>query len=98
MSLSHCSVVEHDRFTLFYYFTLFTKFTSKFLKTMKLFLCALFLASAIPMASAACPAKGVVTTFTGACTLANIEQQLSCTLSTIGFAADAVKKACDASA
>jgi hypothetical protein len=69
-----------------------------FMKTMKLFVCALVLASAMPMASAACPSEGVVTPFTGACTLANIEQQLGCTLSTIGFQAAAVKKACDASA
>jgi hypothetical protein len=64
-----------------------------------LFLSALFLVSAaMPMASAGCPSKGVTLSFTGSCTLANIQATLGCNLGSLGFTAADVKKACDATA
>lgn len=65
---------------------------------MKLFLSAFLLAYALPMASADCPSAGGLTTFTGPCTVANIEAKLACSLNSIGITPAAVKTACDAAA
>jgi hypothetical protein len=68
------------------------------MKLIPTLLVSLLFASATSIVSADCPAADVTTPFTGACTLSNIEAQLSCSLSTVGFSATDVKKACDASA
>ena len=60
---------------------------------------ALILASTVPLASAGCPTVGgAAVSFSGSCTLLNIETALSCTLNTLGFQPVDVKKACDLSA
>lgn len=65
---------------------------------MKVTTIALILASSVHFTSAECPtAGGAALTFTGTCTLANIESTLSCTLSTLGLQSADVKKACDLS-